>query len=275
MFSLLYRRRKTVLLLLGASSIVLAGSYAVAPHIANERAGQPQGASVSSAKERKDRTARATNESEIKKPKANESDATKSAVNKPKVNKAKVNKPKVNKAKVTKPKVNKAKVTKPSRAKVSRAKVNRSKGKVVKATKATRPHPPGELSRYERVEVVATGYTAGYESTGKTASHPAYGITKSGVHVHRGIYSTIAADPDVFPIGSILYIPGYGYGIVADTGSAIKGNRIDLYFDTVDDVYREWGKKATAVYVLERGSGELTQERFESYNLFAEMNGSY
>ncbi|WP_231633353.1 3D domain-containing protein [Numidum massiliense] len=251
-----------MLLLLGASSIVLAGSYAVAPHITNERAGQPQGASVSSAKERKDRTARATNESEIKKPKANESDATKSAVNKLKVNKAKVTKPKVSRAKVTKPKI-------------SRAKVNRSKGKVVKATKATLPHPPGELSRYERVEVVATGYTAGYESTGKTVSHPAYGITKSGVHVHRGIYSTIAADPDVFPIGSILYIPGYGYGIVADTGSAIKGNRIDLYFDTVDDVYREWGKKATAVYVLERGSGELTQERFESYNRFAEMNGSY
>lgn len=81
-----------------------------------------------------------------------------------------------------------------------------------------------DTSLYERTRVTATGYTAGVESTGKTPGDPAYGITYSGLPVERNTYSTIAADPAVFPIGSILFVPGYGYGVVADTGSAIKGN---------------------------------------------------
>lgn len=134
-------------------------------------------------------------------------------------------------------------------------------------------HPLDDLSRYEAVEVLATGYTAGAESTGKTKAHPDYGITKSGIKVHRGIYSTIAADPEVFPIGSVLYIPGYGYGVVADTGSAIKGRRVDLYFNTVDDVYDEWGKRRTTVYVIEKGDGRLTETEFMNYNETAEAIG--
>ncbi|MBR2569822.1 MAG: hypothetical protein IKE34_11645, partial [Paenibacillus sp.] len=59
-----------------------------------------------------------------------------------------------------------------------------------------------------QVNVTATGYTAGEESTGKRPGHPAYGITYSGVKVKRGYVSTVAADLAVFPLGSILYIPG-------------------------------------------------------------------
>lgn len=134
-------------------------------------------------------------------------------------------------------------------------------------------HPIDDLARYEAVDVIATGYTAGVESTGKTKSHPAYGITKSGVEVHRGIYSTIAADPELFPIGSVLYIPDYGYGVVADTGAAIKGKRIDLFFKTVDEVYREWGKRKTKVYLIKKGDGKLTQQQLDDYNRTAEANG--
>lgn len=111
------------------------------------------------------------------------------------------------------------------------------------------------------VVVTATGYTAGVESTGKRPGDRGYGITYSGVKVRRGIVSTIAADPKVFPIGTLLYIPGYGYGVVADTGKAIKGNRIDLYFETPGQVYREWGKRTVKVDVLVRGSGRLTEEQ--------------
>src|SRR5699024_7938143 len=88
-----------------------------------------------------------------------------------------------------------------------------------------------EGEQYPSKTVIATGYTAGAESTGKTPDHPQYGITFSGVNVKRDLYSTIAADVDVFPIGTVLYIPNYGYGVVADTGSAIKGNKIDLYYE--------------------------------------------
>lgn len=116
------------------------------------------------------------------------------------------------------------------------------------------------------LKVTATGYTAGYESTGKTAGHPEYGITYSGVKVRRdkNAVSTIAADPKVLPLGSILYIPGYGYGIVADTGSAIKGRKIDLYFSTTKQVYKEWGKKTVTVQVIKRGSGKCTENMLKS-----------
>lgn len=123
-----------------------------------------------------------------------------------------------------------------------------------------------DTDRYPKVKVVATGYTAGVESTGKTKEHPAYGITKSGVKVRRDLYSTIAADTRVFPIGSILWIPGYGYGVVADTGSAIKQKKIDLYYETVDDVYKKWGKKTLDVYVIHRGEGKLSEEKLTALN---------
>lgn len=123
-----------------------------------------------------------------------------------------------------------------------------------------------DWSKYRSYEVVATGYTAGYESTGKKPGHPGYGITYSGVKVKRDLYSTIAADTTVFPIGTILFIPHYGYGVVADTGSAIKGNKIDLYYDTVQDVYQEWGKKKLEVYVISMGKGNLTEEELTSLN---------
>jgi len=123
-----------------------------------------------------------------------------------------------------------------------------------------------DWSKYPKKTVVATGYTAGYESTGKKPGHPEYGITYSGVKVKRDLFSTIAADLDVFPIGTILFIPGYGYGVVADKGSAIKGNRLDLYYNTVEDVYKQWGKKKVDVYVIQMGNGKLKEEDLRRLN---------
>ncbi|GAE27926.1 hypothetical protein JCM9140_4094 [Halalkalibacter wakoensis JCM 9140] len=123
-----------------------------------------------------------------------------------------------------------------------------------------------DWSKYPSQKVVATGYTAGYESTGKSPGDPSYGITFSGVQVKRDVYSTIAADPSVYPIGTVLFIPGYGYGVVADTGSAIKGNKIDLYYETVSDVFNNWGKQEVEVYVVEKGNGSLSEEEFQRLN---------
>ncbi|PYI57589.1 hypothetical protein DLM86_03055 [Paenibacillus flagellatus] len=116
------------------------------------------------------------------------------------------------------------------------------------------------------VEVTATGYYAGVESTGKHPGHPQYGITSSGVKARKGVLSTIAADPKVFPMGTILYIPGYGYGIVADTGSAIKGNKIDLYFATKDQVYKEWGKRTVNVFVVRMGNGRVSEDTLRKWD---------
>ncbi|MFC0395733.1 3D domain-containing protein [Paenibacillus mendelii] len=117
-----------------------------------------------------------------------------------------------------------------------------------------------------QVKVIATGYTAGIESTGKRPGHKLYGITYSGVKVRRSHVSTIAADPKVFPIGTLLYVPGYGYAVVADTGSKIKGKKIDLYFETKKQVYKQWGKKTVTVQVLKKGGGKLTEAWLKTLN---------
>jgi 3D (Asp-Asp-Asp) domain-containing protein len=123
------------------------------------------------------------------------------------------------------------------------------------------PQLDSDFSKLSAVEVVATGYSPGIESTGKNPDHPEYGITYSGIKVVRDgtALSTIAADPKIFPLGTVLYIPGYGYGVVADTGSAIKGNKIDLYFNTKNQVYNEWGKKTVKVYVVKKGTGKVNK----------------
>ncbi|WP_413378686.1 3D domain-containing protein [Alkalihalobacillus sp. 1P02AB] len=123
-----------------------------------------------------------------------------------------------------------------------------------------------DWSQYPVNRVIATGYTAGVESTGKSPGQPGYGITFSGIEVRRDLYSTIAADPSVYPIGTILFIPEYGYGVVADTGSAIKGNKIDLYYETVSDVYSNWGKRELDVYVVKVGEGKITSEELDLLN---------
>lgn len=122
------------------------------------------------------------------------------------------------------------------------------------------------FEQYPSATVLATGYTAGVESTGKTEEHPEYGITYSGVKVKRDLYSTIAADLNVYPIGTIMWIPDYGYGVVADKGSAINGNKIDLYYHTVEDVYSKWGKKTVDVYIVELGDGKLTEDQLIKLN---------
>lgn len=133
------------------------------------------------------------------------------------------------------------------------------------------------LNQYPRHVLMATGYTAGVESTGKTKEDPSYGITFSGVEVKRDLYSTIAADLSVYPIGTIMYIPDYGYGVVADKGSAITGNKIDLYYPTVEEVYKQWGKKEVEVYIIEYGDGTLTDDELvflnedESLQVFREQ----
>ncbi|RJX20353.1 MAG: hypothetical protein C4570_03845 [Ammonifex sp.] len=97
--------------------------------------------------------------------------------------------------------------------------------------------------------VEATGYTPEYESTGKNPGDPGYGVTATGTKAKRG---TLAVDPSVIPFGTKMYIPGYGYGTAEDTGGAIKGNRIDLFFDDVDEAL-QWGRKIVSIRLFGRG----------------------
>ncbi len=102
----------------------------------------------------------------------------------------------------------------------------------------------GSIMSYSRVfEARATAYWA-INGVGKT-------YTASGRKAvwNPDGYSTIAVDPKVIPYGTKLFVQGYGFAIAADTGTAIKGNKIDVYFNT----YRQacdWGAKYVKVYIL-------------------------
>lgn len=77
------------------------------------------------------------------------------------------------------------------------------------------------------------------------------GITAMGTATVRnpnGI-STVAVDPNVIPLGSKLYIPGYGYAIASDTGGAIKGNRIDLFMNSEAEC-NQFGRRQITVYIV-------------------------
>ena len=71
-------------------------------------------------------------------------------------------------------------------------------------------------------------------------------MTASGMKSGRGV---VAVDPKVIPLGTKLYVEGYGYAIAGDTGSAIKGNRIDVFFYSSDEMAK-WGRRWVRVFVL-------------------------
>ena len=111
----------------------------------------------------------------------------------------------------------------------------------------------GDFIARKAIKMVATAYEAGPRSTGKRPGDKGYGITASGARAKRG---TVAVDPRVIPLGTKLYVksltpgvPDYGFAIAQDTGGAIKGNKIDLFMDTVWECL-QFGRRPVMVYIL-------------------------
>lgn len=117
------------------------------------------------------------------------------------------------------------------------------------------------FSRTEFITLEATGYCKCQECCGwkrNLLMQPVYaygpqkgerkkiGVTASGTKAKPG--RTIAADTNVFPFGTRLKIPGYGWGTVEDRGGAIQGQRIDLFFRTHKEAL-QWGRKTVTVQV--------------------------
>ena len=76
------------------------------------------------------------------------------------------------------------------------------------------------------------------------------GITANGTNLRANPdLKVIAVDPRVIPLGTKVWVEGYGEAIAADTGGAIKGNKIDVYVPTNDQAYA-WGRKSVTVKVL-------------------------
>lgn len=116
---------------------------------------------------------------------------------------------------------------------------------IVQGTYPTMPiSRGGDPVPYSKVfKARATAYSPiGGKTTALTASG------RKAVRNPEG-YSTIAVDPSVIPYGTRLFVQDYGFAIAADTGSAIVGNTIDVFFDTYKEAIR-WAVKYVNVYIL-------------------------
>ncbi|MED0904783.1 cell wall-binding protein EntA [Bacillus nitratireducens] len=112
----------------------------------------------------------------------------------------------------------------------------------VKAAETSEPSGGRELT------VVATAYTAHPSENGGT-----YGgrvLTAMGHDLTANPnMKMIAVDPKVIPLGSKVWVEGYGEAIAGDTGGAIKGNRIDILLGS-DSASQKWGRKTVKVKIL-------------------------
>lgn len=107
---------------------------------------------------------------------------------------------------------------------------------VIRNTKPVNGEAPDlsklEISRSFVMEATAYTYTGNRTAT--------------GVPPREGL---IAVDPKVIPLGSKVYVEGYGYAVAADTGGAIKGQKVDVFFSSLNRCL-EWGRRPVQVYLL-------------------------
>ena len=106
----------------------------------------------------------------------------------------------------------------------------------------------GELFNYSRTFIAeATAYTLDFASTGRHPDHPLFGVTASGMMAQVGV---VAVDTNVIPFHTRLYIEGYGFAVAGDRGGAIRGEKVDLFFDTREETI-QFGRRNIRVWILD------------------------
>lgn len=107
------------------------------------------------------------------------------------------------------------------------------------------------VQEMQSAEFVATGYAIGppYSSITKNGSSV---FDKGSIRIGGVDIFTVAVDPKVIPLGSLVYIDSLGIGMATDTGRLIKGMIVDICFSSMDEAMR-WGRRNVNVTVLRRG----------------------
>lgn len=100
----------------------------------------------------------------------------------------------------------------------------------------------GSFVRGKVLDMVATAYTSNPGENG------GWSTTRTGMQIQTGL---AAVDPRVIPLGTLLFVEGYGFALACDTGSAIKGNRIDLVFPS-SGAANNFGRRAVKVHILKK-----------------------
>ncbi|WP_088101953.1 3D domain-containing protein [Halalkalibacter urbisdiaboli] len=107
---------------------------------------------------------------------------------------------------------------------------------------SNRSNETNSSSEVKELTMTATAYTASCEGCS--------GITATGIDLNKNPNKkVISVDPSVIPLGSKVYVEGYGYAIAGDTGSSIKGNKIDIFLADKQDAIN-WGSRKVKVKVL-------------------------
>jgi 3D (Asp-Asp-Asp) domain-containing protein len=104
----------------------------------------------------------------------------------------------------------------------------------------------------QSTKFLITGYSNGAPYSTATASgNPV--VNKGFINIGNVNIFTVATDPDIIPLGSIIWIEGLGLGMVSDTGPKVIGMHIDVVFTSIKEAM-EWGKQERMVTVLERSN---------------------
>lgn len=116
------------------------------------------------------------------------------------------------------------------------------------AKQAAQPAPVKQTAQPKAAEgkkitVSTTAYTA--------ECHGCSGVTATGMDLNNNRNAkVIAVDPSVIPLGTKVHVPGYGTAIAADTGGAIKGNKIDIHVPTTNEALN-WGRRSVTITILD------------------------
>lgn len=107
-----------------------------------------------------------------------------------------------------------------------------------------------DFSSAKQLLVEATAYTNNPEDTitydGRVLTRSGYDVTETILYEGLRI---IAVDPSIIPLGTRVYVEGFGMAIALDTGSAIKGNKIDIMMDTKEEAVT-FGRKPLTIWVI-------------------------
>ncbi|MGN7175547.1 hypothetical protein BK139_04815 [Paenibacillus sp. FSL R5-0490] len=109
------------------------------------------------------------------------------------------------------------------------------------APKKTAVKAASSTKAYKEIKVNATAYTASCKGCS--------GITYTGINLKKNPNAkVISVDPKIIPLGSKVFVPGYGEAIAGDKGSAVRGNKIDVFIPNKQRAL-QWGSKTITIKV--------------------------